>query len=385
MRLALIFFISSIVLNAGARPFCTVHEVSASSQMNILTSATTSALDSSSFELYQRSLQCRERIWQTKSTQLGTREIHFVDLSTNSACTFSPQKQNCVPEPKTFLSIPDVRSAINDLSGYAIVPGNSERTERLMLNASTSSIESRVRETNRPFIKGSQDNVHRCHDKVTHETLGLNEISLPKTPGDFAGFFLHEDFHLAQRAWQPTTTPSHAGNEIETEAFFNWERTAFHLLRFLKLKATDSKSASKHLSHARNYWETLKRKFPERASELANREEGSAFFVEARAKILFERGCSIDQTELDDLVTSELLRKAGEHATLKASPYILGALASQALEVFGVKNWREKVEGAASPLHVLFQEVGPRSVAETSPARAAREFARCLTEKVNDP
>lgn len=129
---------------------------------------------------------------------------------------------------------------------------------------------------------------------------------------------------------------------------------------------------------AKAYFNRFKEKYPRSLLDLTNKDEGTATYVEARAKAISRRDCEIAEDELNRIVTEELRKVTGQHALIGPSSYPLSALASQALQVSKVVDWQKKVETLPrTPLEILLDEEKTDDLPLPEPPEGM-ELALCL-------
>ncbi len=211
---ALLLIISMPVVSYSAENACGIpNSASVNNQLNwIRVTAVQSKAIEADFTIatFKRALKCKHRLWNTDSTQLGSKPVYFVDLDAQNACLFTPPDGSCVDQTKSFFKDRVKKEAISDLSGYSIVPGGSGRTETLILNARKRDMLRRFNsDSNKMMFSQATKIYHSCARHTSNSTITLGPSTNPITDEHaIAGFVMHEDLHLFQRKWSKPETVS---------------------------------------------------------------------------------------------------------------------------------------------------------------------------------
>lgn len=346
-------------------------------------------------DLFKKILPCKHRLWNTSLTTQGTKAVYFVDVNAKTACLYNAESQTCQDESPTFFQDNVKADATKDLSGYSIVPGGSGRTETLIINSSQSDMITKLKDSadNKRRFDFARSRIEACRQFTSEKTITLNQLKAPNDSHELTGFIMHEDLHLYQRKWKGPnltlfsheklqTERKNARSEGAVEVYHLWERLSYHILQALLLyHQNDSVKSRREFALARSYFERFKNKYPQSLHDLDSKQEGTASYIEVRAKILSQYGCNLSDNDLDKKVTDALFQHVGRHATIGPSEYVLSALASQAMQVFGVSEWQRKIEEQSeSPLSILFSELKGDAAAHPNESNSLN-LAKCLTKK----
>ncbi len=334
--------------------------------------------------IFERSLSCPERIWQTENTKLGTLPTYFYDVTTSSVCLWEKDK-GCRPAPKVLRDIEFQRS-VADLIGYSTLYSREQRKEFLILNKSASDFARKTRIGNQSWVSSHNQKVTRCSSLATPQSIPLQKIELNSLLKDhyLEGFCVHESFHLHQRDWPKRKVHSEKLNfEKQTKlplANALTERLIFHLLKYIENKqGRDKDEALKHLKLAKGAYIKFRKEAPMILSARDNKDEGTADFVEARTQALMKLGCEAPDEKIRSETIQNLMNDVARQTAFQDSPYVLSALASLALDLNEKPDWHRVVERTEkTPLDILLDDttIDARDVDLDS----AKALVECLSK-----
>ncbi|MGE0526023.1 MAG: hypothetical protein AB7G93_04335 [Bdellovibrionales bacterium] len=332
-------------------------------------------------QIFSRSLSCAHRMWPSEDSDLRslkTHPIYFLDVEAKKVCLEAGY--GCKPVSSRIFKDPGFQQALEGFSGYSRYFSSGTGQEHLILNASRSDFKKRASEQNAEIIAHLEKRYFQCRDHASERTVPM------KAPHKYfeaifslegvSGFVMHEHFHMFQRTWGPLPTYGISARVADEERFVALlERFVFHLMSLNRLLLTNSSDAPRAFSAARHYFEQLQTDHWTQLSEIDNREEGTAAYVDARAQALWRLGCDAAEHEIQENVFEILNSTTAVHGI--RSPYSLTPLAAQALALLQKPQWeRRTAKGEGTPVEILFSE-GP-SARDPGDLDEGKALVRCL-------
>ncbi len=339
--------------------------------------------------IYQEALKCSGRVWDSPYTKLGTIPTYFYRASDATMCKVANKDSVCLAS-NDLLKEDSAKQSLADFVGYSIYFDQKNNREYLVLNRSWREFQDRAKRTNRDMLSKVNSRTRRCAHYASKRTLRPKQMDIQlSNRSHVAGFCIHEHFHLFQRSWPRAIGNSESlKKEMHTEGYREKiellrERLTYHLHSYIELRMGGmSKEAEAHLVFTRGYYDELKASFPESFSELNDKFEGVALYVEARSHGLHSLGCDAKEEEINRSMASFLSDRVSKQAGFRDSPYVLNSLASLALDVNGKNNWKNSVETSKqTPLDILLEQVPSPTLKQIERDRVAgHALAKCMAK-----
>lgn len=339
--------------------------------------------------IYQEALRCPDRVWNSPHIKLGTIPTYFYRASESTMCKLENKDSVCL-DSNDVLEKDSAKRYLADFVGYAIYFDQKNSREYLVLNRSWKDFRDRAESANRDFLNKVNSRTRKCGRFASEGTLRPKQLDIQlNNRSDVAGFCIHEHFHLFQRSWPRVIGNSeNLKKEMHTEGYREKiellrERLTYHLQTYIELRLGGrNKEAETHLVFTKGYYDEMKASFPESFSQLNDKFEGVAFYVEARSHGLHSLGCDAKEEEIKRSMAAFLSDGVSKQAGFRDSPYVLNSLASLALDVNGNNNWKNSVETSQqTPLDILLKQVPTPTLKQLQRDRVAgHALAKCMAK-----
>lgn len=183
---------------------------------------------------------------------------------------------------------------------------------------------------------------------------------------------VHEAFHACDQSHEHWNKSDKGGSEVDrfsqkTEECSPRKYRAYTRYYLEEALREETNSAAYKISLQKAVWWNKKYKedFPEefRVANVTDIKEGSAEFVTIRAQALLETGCQAGEEELQKAYSEHYLKSRGRDMKVLPTPdlesYLIGSLASALLEKSSSPEWQKRVDGGASPIQLLLDDISP--------------------------
>jgi len=346
------------------------------------------ALNNSSgpFKAASRFKSCWDKIWMTKQTDALSHPIFLINLETMEVEEIRGSKCQSMDYPSWISSDSASRKDIENMKGYAHWRDAHSSSVHLVFNFSFEDTLARLnRDSTNKLMQDYSAFVTTTCSSPDDSAFPMAAMKPWLSYGEYFGFFAHESMHPIQLTrWQrPPFKELGSITQIPQEtANFYFERIEYYLARAIE-SALRNENPSESLGKVKLLYDEIERDHPSLLN-LDNLNEGSATFVETRARALYESGsCTISKTELDKRQWLILKKLGSEHNSTGSSAYIWSAFSALLLEIQNDPNWREKVETGRTPLEIVLKDASPFSLTDAERLRGVN-LAVCKAVAVNE-
>lgn len=308
-----------------------------------------------SSSIFNEIIQCKDKLWNTKKTPMGTLPIYFYDANQKQLSMRNPENSEIINVSKQMEK--EIRKTkkfiidhkeLNKIITWDRLPGIKE-DEKLVINNSVEDANLKVRKEVQK-ISTKYIKLAECKKYITPNTLPFGKFDTDVNHTHIAGLCMHEELHMHQnKSWVDAVAPL---GDVENEENISESMYYYHLiLKYLleasseKVSGNDTKSKVA-LANAKYVYLKWKATNPISLYETDTKDEGTAQYIEIKASILYTNGCDTKDDVLNPQINQKLHELVARHST-HLSAYPTSAIASHLLENFNIANWRNKIEDTA--------------------------------------